>query len=91
MGRRSTATITTVAFAKVELDPLKPSARLYTARLENDYVRAHEYRIRRLRLNSWRPGHSGPPPKAGVLPDAHLEVIVHFIHTNGRLATRLIV
>ena len=37
--------MTTVAIAQGELDPLKLSPQLYTARLENDYVRAYEYRI----------------------------------------------
>ena len=39
------AAMTTVAIAQGELDPLKLSPQLYTARLENDYVRAYEYRI----------------------------------------------
>ena len=40
------AAIATVAIAQAELDPLKLSPQLYTARLENDHVRAYEYRIK---------------------------------------------
>jgi hypothetical protein len=40
------AAISTVAIAEAELDPLKLSPQLYTARLENNYVRVYEYRIK---------------------------------------------
>jgi quercetin dioxygenase-like cupin family protein len=42
----ATAAITTVAIAQAETDPLKLSPQLYTARLENNYVRVYEYRIK---------------------------------------------
>jgi len=42
----ATAAITTVALAQAELDPLKLSPELYTVRLENNYVRVYEYRIK---------------------------------------------
>ena len=42
----ATVAITTVAIAQAEMDPLKLSPQLYTPRLENDYVRVYEYRIK---------------------------------------------
>ena len=41
-----TATIATMAVAQAELDPLILSPELYTARVENDFVRVYEYRIK---------------------------------------------
>ena len=40
------AAIATVAIAQSDLDPLRLSPQLYTARFENDCVRAYEYRIK---------------------------------------------
>jgi beta-alanine degradation protein BauB len=42
----ATAVIATVAIAQTEMDPLKLSPQLYTARVENDHVRAYEYKIK---------------------------------------------
>jgi quercetin dioxygenase-like cupin family protein len=42
----ATAAIATLAIAQPEMDPLKLSPQLYTARLENDRVRVYEYRIK---------------------------------------------
>jgi beta-alanine degradation protein BauB len=42
----ATAAIATMAIAQPEMDPLKLSPQLYTARLENDRVRVYEYRIK---------------------------------------------
>ena len=42
----ATAAITTVAIAQAGMDPLKLSPQLYPARLENNYVRVYEYRIK---------------------------------------------
>jgi quercetin dioxygenase-like cupin family protein len=52
------AALATVAVAETELDPLKLSPQLYTARLENDRVRVYEYRIR---PGVKDPLHSHPP------------------------------
>lgn len=38
--------VATVAIAQTEMDPLKLSPQLYTARFENDRVRVYEYRAK---------------------------------------------
>ncbi len=63
------AAIATVAIAQTEMDPLKLSPQLYTARLENDRVRAYEYRIK---PGVKDPMHSHPPGLVYVLAGGQL-------------------
>ncbi len=56
--------IATVAIAQTEMDPLKLSPQLYTARFENDRVRVYEYRAK---PGVKDPMHSHPPGLVYIL------------------------
>jgi quercetin dioxygenase-like cupin family protein len=57
------------AIAHTEMDPLKQSPQLYVARLENDHVRAYEYRIK---PGVQDPMHSHPHGLVYVLAGGHM-------------------